>query len=225
MAALVQDATGAGTSGGGSVSVSFASLPSAGDFIAVILQDFGPVTVTSVVNNQGNPAYSLAVDKLNSPEHAAIYYVPNIGTPSGTFTVTVNYTGSGTNTVRVTIADFSGVVTSAPVDITASNSGNSTAPTVSGTTLNANDLLIAAQTYLFVTGDPGGSWVVFASSQHEDYQLVSATGTYTATWSGSLAGTWATAFAAFKTVPFTPKFRKTLSPIGSHVGGRQRQAA
>jgi hypothetical protein len=79
--------------------VSFASLPSSGNLIVVMITandpDLATFVINSVKDNQGNGNYSLAVSKRTTggTGGAFIYYMKNIGQPRGTFTVTVTWNG------------------------------------------------------------------------------------------------------------------------------------
>ena len=147
--AFVKSTGKARVSSAGSVAASFASLPSAANFIGVRTWGWHSggtfnLPATGCSDNQSN-TYSQAV-KINKPNAGvAIYYAENIGSPSGTFTITVAPDDASANIIILEASEYSGLVTSGALDVTASNSGNTGEPD-SGTTAAAaqNDELLIA---------------------------------------------------------------------------------
>lgn len=131
------------------------------------------------------------------------FYAANIRGGNVTVTATINVaTGMG-----LTVLEYSGVATTAPLDAQAgtSNTGcpySGTPTSASLTTTNANDLIVSGATltapdtwtagtgYGLRTGTSGPSGV-------EDL-TVSSTGTYTGTFGLSTNGNWTAAVVAFK---------------------------
>ena len=147
--AFVKSTGKARVASAGSVAASFASLPAAGNFIAVRAWGWHSggtfdLTATGCTDNQGN-TYTRAVWLAKPNAGVAIYYAANIGTPSGTFTITVSPADASGNIIIIEASEYSGVATITPLDVTASSSGNSGEPH-SGTTAAAakNDQLLVA---------------------------------------------------------------------------------
>jgi len=98
-----------------------------------------------VTDNSSN-SYTLAIGptSLNGGKQS-IYYAKNIAAAgAGVNTVTVLFSCTGTLNNDVRIAEYSGMSTTNPVDITSSLAVfTSTCATPAATTTNANDLLFA----------------------------------------------------------------------------------
>lgn len=191
---------------GGSLSTSgsFSTLPAVGNTVVVLVSRSGSAGATiSVSDNQGN-SYTKAVESPNvsTCNTSSIWYA-NVGTSSGTFTVTATNSGSaGSSYISAVALEYSGLASSSLVDQTASNSGTGVGTLSSGsiTTTNANDLLIGVccsdkssnQTWT----DPGAPWTQrFLESSGANYEMgigndriVSVTGTYSVSWSIDTTG-------------------------------------
>jgi hypothetical protein len=136
----------------------------------------------------------------------SIYYAKNIAaaTTNGN-SVTVTFT-TGANFPDIRIAEYSGLDTASPLDVSLGAQGNS-ATTSSGavTTTNANDLLIGAN--LIQTGTTGagsGFTSRIITPQDADIledRIVTATGSYTATAPISPSAQWIMQIVAFKRHP------------------------
>jgi hypothetical protein len=188
--------------GGATGTASFATLPAAGNAVIVkIGLPANPGNISSISDNQTGNTYTL-VTGLNNVGSAAdyIYWCSSIGTPSGTFTVSVT-TSSGSP--QVAIMEVSGL--SGAVDV-ASDSSNtaltSFTMTNSSVNANANDLVVAGislgtafgATATSLTTPPTSSYTVLmfvdgATSGAPDngtsagYKIVSALETSAASWS------------------------------------------
>lgn len=216
MAIAYVRSTGVFRAGGAlSASGSFGSLPTVGNMVVVLVSRSGSSGATlSVSDNQGN-TYTKAVESatVGPCNTSSIWYAP-VGTSSGTFTVTVTNTGTaGSSYISATALEYSGLASSSVVDQTNSNSGTGIGTLSSGsiTTTNADDLLIGVccsnkstnQTWT----DPGAPWTQrFIESGGANYEMgigneriVSATGTYSVSWSIDTTGGDLTAsIASFK---------------------------
>lgn len=196
---------------GGSLAASFGSLPSAGNLVTVSAISYGnggAIPAADFTDNQGN-TYQIAAASLPNSGSATIAYAANIGSPSGTFTVTWNPT-TGASYLVFAITEWSGMATTSLLDGTFVDAASGTAPTVAtGTTTNANDLIIAvgynddqsatstftkdaAFTEEFIEQD-ATQYIVGEAS----YRIVSSTGNYSSTWTTSNFP-WSAAIAAFK---------------------------
>ena len=220
-----------------SASGSFSSLPSAGNFIVVGISVFNSsadLPAGCVTDNQGN-TYTRAV---RGPVHAtntvpAIFYAENIGSPSGTFTVTVDPSGTG-NYIEFSAAEFSAMATSSSLDKTQTNEGDSATPT-SGTTAattQADELVLA----VLATGNsssalgidlPSGFTNITINQDESatvghsfDYQIIAATGTQLADWGSVVVSNdpWSACIATFKAAGGAAAVSRRT--FGGRVGSR-----
>ena len=190
------------SSGGGtSESVSYSSDQSSGNFNVVAVNSSTGVTITSVVDSQGN-SYSLAAGPLaNSSEGSvvSIYVAPGI--QAGPNTVTVTFSGSPWNEIQ--IAEYAGITA---VDVSTINSGNGDAQSSgSAITTSPNDILVS-YVEIASSGSPTAgngftqritpSW----NAGLED-KSVSSPGSYSATWTENGATNWICAMVALTTTP------------------------
>ncbi len=194
-----------------SQAVSFGALPAAGNTIIVEVA-YDPATATPLAawmtDNQGN-TYQLAVGSaVNGTVRTAIYYAENIGTPSGTFTVT--FTPAVNSFFAMMAVEWAGLATSSSIDQTNSNfSTSSPAAVTTGTTTQANELVVA----VFGNSQSGNTAITKDAAFTEDfvetngavfqasegsYQIVSATGAYTSTWTMASGAAWTCSIATFK---------------------------
>ena len=162
------------------------------------------VSVSSVTDTKGN-TYTLAVGPtaLTGFGSASIYYAKNIvAAAAGTNSVTVTYSAS-VGGVDIRIAEYSGLSTTSPVDVTAASTGSGTL-TSSGsvTTINANDLLVGSNATSTGTSGSGTGFTSriitgFNGNILED-EVVTAVGPYAATAPMSPSGNWIMQMVAFK---------------------------
>jgi len=178
------------------VNVRYTSAQSAGDLnVVVVGWNDTTAQVQSVVDSVGN-VYQLAVGPTVRAGSAtqSIYYAANIGAAAAnanTVTVTFN-TGASYPDIR--IAEYQGVATTNPVDVTAAATGSSSlSDSGSVVTTNANDLLIGANTVQKHTTAAGLSYTsrVITSPDGDILEdaVVAATGSYNATAS-TLPSSW-----------------------------------
>lgn len=179
---------------------SFGTLPSAGNAIFVMSGGWHttPYTVDTVTDNQSN-TYTEDKEKVTGGGSGGIqiYSDIDIGTPSGTFTITVDPTQASSNYMVWLAVEFSGVADSAAVDLSESTSSatGDAALTTAGTTAQADELVLALAG---VSNDdpnvnltnPTTGYTELGAYQnsnailgfHASYKIVSATGTQSATW-------------------------------------------
>ena len=187
-----------------SESVAYPSLQSSGDWNVVAVNCSSGITITSVVDSDGN-TYSLAAGppaNSNNGSVVSIFVAPSI--KAGSNTVTVKFSGSTWN--EIVVAEYAGITA---VDASLISNGNGSAQ-VSGpaTTTNTNDILVS-YVEIAASGSPTAgsgftkriapSW----NSGLEDMSVVSA-GPYSATWTENGASTWTIAMVALKTTPGSP---------------------
>jgi len=208
------------TSNPDSVSGSFASLPAAGNAVTVQAWAYDnaadlDLAAGGCTDNQSN-SYSRAVRGPVTQRGAAadymvsaIYYDESIGTPGGTFTITVNPAGTGSFGAIVGVGiEWSGFAASS-LDVTQTAGGQTGSPTTGTTAATAqNDELALAVmgcsdaanadvTYASITVD--GAHIERAEELDSDtYQageadslILTTTGTQSATWTTvSPASSW-----------------------------------
>ena len=189
-----------------SVGVAFTGAQTSGDLnIVVIGWNDTTATVKSVTDSKGN-TYTLAVGptQMSGDATQSIYYAANIASAaanSNTVTVTFNVAAAYPD---LRILEYSGAATSSPIDASGSGTGMSTTPTatLSSKTTNANDLILAANYIATSTKAVGSGFtsriVTSPNSDLVEDELVSATGTYTATSTMTTSGWWVMQVIAIK---------------------------
>lgn len=195
---------GFGTSGS-SADVSWLSPTTAGNLLVLAVR----ISSNHTINT---PAGWTAGPSVGSGPRAALFYKADAPSESGT--VTVTFSGSASN-IRLYIAEFRGIATSSPVDVTATNTvTNSTngATGTTSTTAQANALAVALWSTSASTGGsitlPSGWSVLNDSGSPEGnagFKVLTATGTQsgTATHSSSLTD-WANLIVVFKGLVTAP---------------------
>jgi hypothetical protein len=178
--------------------LSFLSAQNAGDLNVVVVGWGGTALVQSVTDTRGN-TYVLAVGPtthtwppnqppgvLGGTQTQAIYYAKSIvSAAAAANSVTVTFNGA-TTSAGIKIAEYSGLSTTNPVDVSVGHAGGVTQLTTvsSGTanTSNAHDLLVGADTTDTFTNGPGAAYTsrIFTNDILEDEE-VKTTGSYSAT--------------------------------------------
>src|SRR5439155_2222178 len=135
---------------------------------------------------------------------------------AGGNTVTVTFNGPATFP-DIRILEYSGADVTAPVDVTATGTGNSvSSSTAAVTTTNANDLLFAANTVATLTSAAGAGFtsrvITYPDGDIAEDRLVTATGSYSATASLNAAGPWVMQMVAFRGAGGTPPPSDTTPP-------------
>jgi hypothetical protein len=204
--------TPARTASGTSQAASFGSLPAAGNAVLVLAfgSNGGASTNPSCSDNQGN-TYTrdeVAQNGTNGP-WCAIFRCLSVGTPSGTFTVTVGGLPSGT-IIEVVGVEVSGLTGAAPAaSAHAHSTGNSASPSSGTATPNgAQDFAVAvfAQdgtgTDNFAT--PSGWTDLWKETSGTSFEfgegvdrVLSGSANVSATWSKSASNVWAGAIACY----------------------------
>ena len=181
--------------------VTFTSAQTAGDLnVAVVSWKSSTATVTSVTDSRGN-TYALAVGPTTSTGNTqqSIYYAKNIvSAAAGANTVSATFSTAIASELRV--LEYSGINTTAPLDVTATATGTGTiANSGNATTTNANDLLVGAA-YMQINSVVGAGYTqrLLVDGDMVEDRIVSATGSYSATVSQSSSGYWIMQLAAFK---------------------------
>lgn len=189
-----------------SISVAFNTAQATGNLNVVVVGWADTTsTVHSVTDSNAN-TYVLAAGTNATTGGApgasqAVYYAKNIKAGSNTVTVTFDQVPINED---VRILEYSGLSTTAPLDITAGSSGIGTAADSTSTTTNsATDLLIGAGTSTDLFTAPGTGFVqrIFPGGYGDmvEDQDVTTAGTYDATATAKLATTkWVMQIVAFR---------------------------
>ncbi|HEV2117525.1 MAG TPA: hypothetical protein VGR48_15945 [Terriglobales bacterium] len=188
------------------VQVPFQAAQTAGDLNIVVVGWNDTVAQIAKVSDSAGNSYTLAAPLKQtgsgiggSALSQAIYYAPNVKSGSNTVTVTFS-TGALDPDVR--ILEYSGIATSNPLDVSASNIG-SASPSDSGpaTTTVANELIVGANTVLTTTSGPGAGFTprtITTDGDIAEDMIVNSTGSYSATAPLTSNGAWVMQMATFK---------------------------
>jgi chitodextrinase len=187
-----------------SVGVAYSSAQIAGDLNVVVVGQGSTATVQSVTDSKGNP-YTRAVGPtvFSSTIAQSIYYAKNIvAAVANANTVTVTFSTAATYP-DIRIAEYGGLDTSSPLDVTAGASGTGTTTnSASATTTSAKELLVGANTVQAMTTGPGAAYserlLTNPNGDLLEDQEVTVTGSYGATAPQSPSGSWVMQMAAFK---------------------------
>ncbi len=184
---------------GSSIAIPYANGQIAGDLNVVAVMSGDTTSSISSVTDSNDNTYTRAVGPTTTTGlQQSIYYAKNIAGGSNTVTVKFSQTASYPN---VNVAEYSGLDTANPLDVTAAASGSGTsASSGSATTTSANELIVGA-------GNPSGLFTAAGSlfsnrliniygGISED-QIVNGAGSYAATATNN-GGTWIMQMATFR---------------------------
>ncbi len=187
------------------VSVGYTIAQVAGDMnVVVVGWNDSTATVSSVTDTKGN-TYALAVGPtiISGTLSQSIYYAKNIASaPAGGNTVTVTFSTAAVYP-DIRILEYIGADPNTPVDVTAAATGNSsTSSSGAATTTNPLDLIFGANIVSTATIGPGSGFtsrlLTIPDADIAEDQMVSATGSYTATAPLNSAGPWIMQMVAFR---------------------------
>lgn len=164
--------------------------------------------VQSITDTSAN-TYSVAAQPLSLPKFGqqVIFYAKNIF-PAATNSVTITFTGAA-HLPDIRIAEYKGLDTADPLDVTAGNVGTEGALSDSGfaTTTNADDVLVGANlvdTSINTMG-AGTDYIseVLTTPRFDIYEdrIVTAIDSYNATAPVNKSGNWIAQMVAFKEAP------------------------
>jgi hypothetical protein len=188
------------------VSVTFNAAQVAGDLNVVVVGWNDSTAVVSSVTDQVGNSYQLAVGPAVQSGYSSqsIYYAANIASAAGgTNTVTVTFTVAA-RYPDIRILEYSGLDPTNPVDVTASNLGNSSTSIASVTTTNPNDLLVASNLVQTVSTGIGSGFTQRLLTQDGDIagdEVVTSAGSYSASSPLSPSAPWIMQLVAFRTAP------------------------
>lgn len=203
-----------------SVTVTFTAAQAAGNLnVVAVGWENSTSTPSSISDSKGN-TYALAVGPttISGLVSQSVYYAKNIAAATaGSNTVTVTFSSS-VPYPDVRIAEYSGLNTTNPLDVTAAATGTGTTmSTGSVTTLNASDLLVGSNMIAHTTSAAGSGYTirVQSSNQHiiED-RTVSATGSYSASATQDISGYWLMQMVAFKAAAGSGDTQAPTAPTG-----------
>jgi len=213
----IRAASTAGTTGGGgSIDVSFGALPAAGNMVAVLVwayQSSIAFATNGVSDNQGN-TYTRAAVRVQSGSGAvacAIYYCLSIGSPSGTFTVSIAGGGTGSLYASAAIMEFSGVGGLEGVAVIDETGASVNPATVTRSVSAASGLALAVLTEIVTQASitvealsptwteevEQLSYATYVPGEGNSRITTIGTGNYTANWTNATACAYAAALAVF----------------------------
>jgi hypothetical protein len=180
--------------------------PASGNVVVGCFMNRSVTTITSI--SQTNVTWTFVARAQSSNTTSEVWW----GVASGTGGTSVTITWAAGTNIAHQISEFSGVATSSPVDGTAATNTNTTGTPASGnyTSSNANDLLfncVSASTNTAL-GTPNNSFNLLRATTAgsgggtralgDAYQIVSATNTYSTTWSSGGGNNWSSVLVGFK---------------------------
>lgn len=191
------------------VSATFAAPVTAGNLLVGFLWSNSGQTPTFGDDLNGSDAWTIAgVVESGTYLVSRICFFPN--TVGGSCTVTATW-ASTRQRVGLIVAEYSGIATASPLDVTAHSSlvGGSTTPTsTAATTTVANDLVVAGLVCDYVTVITAGTSISFTTREIGDDAVatsaafedgVKATaGSVEGNWTLNTAADWAVCMAAFQ---------------------------
>ena len=211
-----------------SVAVSFGSNVTSGDVVLVAVSTYDAQTISTPTDTQGNSFTQVVTAGTSGAAVAAIYVATAKSTAADTVTCAIN----SANNIHCHVYEVSGASTT--VDKTGTNSQAGTALTVStsASTSNANDYVFAyfadnhsAATYTVGSGYGDTQSSIDTSggdSGFSEDKVVSATGTQTATATGSTTDTFVNLIVTLEASGSEPVVATpTFSPAAGAYGPAQ----
>jgi len=210
------------------VNVAYTAAQAASDLNVVVVGWNDSTAVVSAVTDSSGNTYIRAVGPTVQSGYASqsIYYAKNIAAAAGANSVTVTFASAAT-APDIRVLEYKGADPSNPVDVTAASSGNS-ASTSSGsaTTTNATDLIFGANLVQTSVTGPGSGFtkrlLTTPDSDIAEDEMVTATGSYSATAPVTPSGEWIMQMVAFRTpsgVTTPPAVSGVTPNSGSTAGG------
>jgi hypothetical protein len=210
------------------VTVIYTQAQTAGNLnVVVVGWNDSTSTISTVTDSVGN-TYAVAAARIAQSGTAsqAIYYAKNIASAAaGANTVTVTFNVAA-NAVDTRIAEYSGLDTVNPLDVSVGAQGNSaTSNSGAVTTTTANDLLVGANLVQSVTTAAGAGYtsrIITVDCDILEDRVVSATGSYSATAALDKVQPWIMQMVAFRAagataVPTISSLNPVSGPIGTSV--------
>lgn len=146
---LVQSAQAASTGDVNTVSAIFASQPTAGNLLVAVAGNLAASTPTTPTG------WSVAIDESgNAPGQAIFYRIAALSEPT---TVTVNGYGTPTR-LGLHVYEYRGIASTAPLDQTASSSGNGTALSTGTTAAIGQPVELVLAAFVIDAAGSLGGW-------------------------------------------------------------------
>ena len=212
------------------VSVTFTAAQTLGNLnVVVVGWNDSTSTITGITDSRGNsyaPAAAPVVQSATASQ--AIYYAKNIfAAATGANTVTVSF-NVGARFPDIRIAEYSGLDTVNPLDVSVGAQGTTTSTSNSGsvTTTTANDLLVGANLVQSTTTAAGTGYTSRTITQDGDIledRVVTVTGSYNASAALDKIQPWIMQMVAFRAAgsgtpaPSITTLNPTSGPVGASV--------
>jgi RHS repeat-associated protein len=187
-----------------SSTLAFTANNTAGNWIAVVIRAGLSGEVFTVSDSRGNTYHqAVGINETGNSNTLGIYYAENIA--AGSNTITVSDTSSAT--LRFAVLEYSGVATTASLDVTAAATGHSSSPNSGNTTTTAaGDLLLGeVLTGGTATFTAGTGYAIRDTVPAEpntkviaEDQLQASAGTASASATLGATDYWAAGLASFK---------------------------
>ncbi|MBV8376908.1 MAG: fibronectin type III domain-containing protein [Verrucomicrobia bacterium] len=201
------------------VTVPYTAVQKQGDLNVIIVGwNDSNATVASLQDSKGND-YELAVgpNVVNGVLSQLIYYAKNISAAdAGANVVTLTFNGAA-NSADIRILEYSGVDPVNPLDTAVGATGNSaTSSSGHGSTTNARDLLVGANTQVAATTGAGNGFTARMLTNSDgdiaEDEIVTAPGSYSADAPLNNANWWAMQMVAFRAASSTPNPTPSPTP-------------
>src|SRR5260370_5843168 len=212
------------------VTVTYTAAQTLGDLnVVVVGWNDSTATVSSVIDSRGN-AYALAAGPVvqSATASQAIYYAKNIlAAAAGANAVTVTF-NVGARFPDIRIAEYSGLDTVNPLDVSVGAHSTATPTSDSGsvTTTSANDLLVGANLVQSTTTGAGTGYtsrVITTDGDILEDSVVTVTGSYNATAALDKVQPWIMQMVAFRAAgsgapaPSISSLSPTSGPVGTSL--------
>ena len=204
-----------GSSATGSIAISVSPAVAVNNTVIVAITLYDTISRTVTVTDSSGNSYANNANVLDSSDTRTLVFSAPVTTALTTSsTITVSFS-TAAYYVNASALSVGGLVASSPADKSATSTGTSTTPSVgpTATTSQASELLIGAFGLDISSGTPSftagsgytaltanlisGAWGIYP-----EYQIVNATGAYSAT--GTFSGgvqDWAAAIVTYKAIP------------------------
>jgi hypothetical protein len=199
------------------MTVTYTSAQSAGDLNVVAIGWVDSTSnVASVTDSKGNTyVRALGPTTVSGTASQSIYYALNIAVAAaGANTVTVTFNATVPDP-DVRILEYSGIATANALDVAvgASSATGTALSSGTATTTNANDLILGSNVVAFGITAAGSGYTqrIISAGNTEEDEIVSSTGSYSATATQSPSGWWIMQLTAFKAAGPAPSAPTSLA--------------
>ncbi len=149
-------------------SVTLTNPVTTGDLILVGITTWNQTSTAASVHDSKGNTYTRVLDAVNATtsDHVAIFYAANV-TGGSSFTVSSTLTG-----ITISVHEYSGVATSSPLDLSASQTGTSATPTSGNVTTTIDHELYFGLAW---SGGSGDTWTATSSFTMREQETDNAT--------------------------------------------------